>query len=160
MTKKEFLQDIQDNCSEILYLSSKHMLDKIYQDDEQLVEYIDFFANYKNYHKYLNDYAGTIYSRYASSVDSLYIEMCSYLNIEIDNKYTLEHTILKLEKQTPQLLLSLTDEDIQKQTIVHFDEKLKAIHSSTHYNNNLAEFENRVKKLKSNITLVKSALSI
>lgn len=162
MTKQDFLEKIKDNCSEILYISTKHMYDKLYQDNEKLDEEKnkEFLANYKNYHLYLNDFAGTIYSRYASSVDSLYIEMCEYLDIEIDNKYTLEHTIMKLEKQTPSLLLGLTDQDIQHQTITHFDEKLEAIEGSTHYNSNLEEFQPRVDKLKQNIALVKNALQI
>ncbi len=134
MTKEKFLDDIEKNCSEILYISTKHIYDKLHKDGTILNKdrNIEFLSNYKNYHLYLNDFAGVIYSRYASSVDNLYIEMCNYLNIDIDNKYTLEHTIMKLEKQTPDLLLSLTDEDIQSQTIEHFDEKLVAIDGSTH----------------------------
>ncbi len=162
MTKIEFLKEVKSNCSEILYLSTKHILDKLYKDDDDLdkEKNIDFFTNYKNYHLYLNDYAGTIYSKYASSINNLYIEMCEYLNIEIDNKYTLEHVIIKLEKQTPELLISLTDEDIQKQTIEHFDEKLIAIENSKHYNSNLDEYKIRIDKLKSNIKLIKNALQI
>lgn len=160
MKKEDFLDNIERNCTRILYLSTKHILDKLYQDGEQLINHTEFFANYKNYHIYLNDYAGVIYSRYASSIENLYIEMCNYLSIEIDNKYTLEHTMVKLEKQTPQLLLGLTDQDIQEQTIIHFDEKLVAIHSSIHYQANLEEFKNRVDQLKDNINLVKKALNI
>ncbi len=162
MIKKDFLDDIKQNCSDILYLSSKHMLDKVYSEHETIKEEsnIEFFSNYKNYHIYLNDYAGTIYSKYASSINKLYIEMCNHLNIDVDNKYTLDHTVIKLEKQTPQLLLGLTDEDIQKQTILHFDEKLIAIGSSTHYNENIHEFKPRIDKLKANISLVKNALKI
>jgi len=162
MTKLEFLEQIKNNCSEILYLSIKHMYDKLFDDAELLEEEKnkEFLANYKNYHLYLNDFAGTIYSRYASSVDSLYIEMCEFLDIEIDNKYTLEHTIMKLEKQTPALLLGLSDQDIQHQTILHFDERIEAIEGSTHYNNNIEEFKSRVDKLKENIALVKNALQI
>ena len=162
MTKLEFLDDIKTNCSEILYISMKHMYDKLHDDEAILDEQRnkEFLANYKNYHLYLNDFAGTIYSRYASSVDGLYIEMCEHLGIEIDNKYTLEHTVMKLEKQTPSLLLGLTDPDIQKQTIYHFDEKLEAIEGSTHYNSHLEEFKPRVEVLKQNIALVKNALSM
>jgi len=163
MTKKIFLEEIKNNCSELLYLSMKHMYDKLYQDDNEdldTLKNIEFLSNYKNFHLYLNDFAGTIYSRYASSVDNLYIEICNYLKIDIDNKYTLEHTIMKLEKQTPELLLGLTDEDIQKQTIEHFDEKLIAINKSIHYNDNKKEFQSRVEKLKSNIDLIKNALQI
>jgi len=162
LKKNEFLDEIKENCSEILYISTVHILNKVYKENIDINENerLEFFANYRNYHIYLNDFAGTIYSRYASSVDNLYIEMCNYLNIQIDNKYTLEHTVIKLEKQTPQLLLGLTDEDIQKQTIEHFDEKLVAISNSTHYNDNLSEYESRVEKLKQNIFLVKNALQI
>ena len=162
MKKDDFLDEVKENCSEILYISTVHMMNKIYKDDVDISddERLEFFSNYKNYHIYLNDFAGTIYSRYASSVNNLYIEMCSFLKIEVDNKYTLEHTIIKLEKQNPQLLLGLTDEDIQKQTIVHFDEKLVAISLSSHYNDNLSEFQDRVERLKQNIALVKNALQI
>lgn len=159
--KKDFIEEIETNCSEILYLSTKHILDKLYKNDEdEIKEHIEIFKNYKNYHLYLNDYAAVIYNRYASSINNLYIEMCNYLKIEIDNKYTLEHTIIKLEKQTPQLLLSLTDEDIQKQTIQYFDEKLVNISNSSYYNENLDEFKIRVDKLHKNIDLVKNALQI
>lgn len=119
-----------------------------------------FFANYKNYHLYLNDFAGIIYGKYASSINALYIEMCHFLAIEIDNEYTLEHAIIKLEKQTPQVLMQLTDTDIQEQTIVYFDEKLLEILSSIYYNTNRDKYNVRVKNLQNNILLVKNALQI
>lgn len=163
MTKKQFLDEIEKNCSEILFISMTHMYNKLHQKDDAVLKSDDnteFLSNYKNFHLYLNDFAGTIYSQYASSIDNLYIEMCDYLKIDVDNKYTLEHTIMKLEKQTPELILSLSDEDIQKQTIEHFDEKLIAIDGSTHYNANKEEFHQRVENLKSNISLIKNALQI
>jgi hypothetical protein len=159
ITKKQFLDNIKQNCDEVLSISTKHILDKLYKNDDDILKNPkEFFANYKNYHLYLNDFAGTIYNRYSSSVDSLYIQMCDYLKIDIDNAYTLEHTISKLEKQTPQLLLSLSDYDIQKQTIEHFEHKLKAIDSSTHYQDNKNQFKTRVDELKNNITLVKKVV--
>ncbi|MBD3841601.1 MAG: hypothetical protein IE909_06890, partial [Campylobacterales bacterium] len=133
LSRNIFLEDIQNKCSQIVYMSVVHMIDKKFPNveilDKDLID--DFFANYKNYHLYLNDYAGVIYNRFASSINEIYITVCELLKIDIDNKYTLEHVILKLEKQTPQLLLGLTDSDIQKQTIEHFDEKLEAIEQST-----------------------------
>jgi len=154
MDKKIFLENIKNSCQEITYLSVKHILEKNIKLDD--IE--DFFSNYKNYHIYLNDFAGTIYNNYGSSVDNIYIEICNYLKIDVDNSYTLEYTIKKLEKQTPQLLLSLIDEDIQKQTIANFEEKLLAIKSSKYFHNNNSDFLPRVNKLQSNITLVKNAL--
>jgi len=164
MTKTTFLQQLKStNNSEILYLCIEHMLNKIYKDDDSDFEkkqINDFFSNYRNYHIYLNDFAGIIYNSYGSHINTIYINMCKYLNIEVDNKYTLEHVILKLEKQTPELLLSLTNEDIQKQTVIYFDEKLDNIEHSTYYISNINEFKLRVDKLYKNITLVKNALGL
>ena len=162
MTKATFLQQLKSkNQEEIVYLCCSHMLDKLYKDNEQFheSEIIEFFSNYKNYHRYLNDFAGTIYNRYGSHINTIYIQMCDYLNIQVDNKHTLEHVIVKLEKQTPELLINLTNEDIQKQTIIHFDEKLEDIENSSYYNSNKAEFFSRVEKLYKNIALVKKALN-
>lgn len=108
MTKSTFLQQLKlTNDSKILFLCIEHMLDKIHKDDDKCEEtYInEFFSNYKNYHRYLN-------------------------------------------------------EDIQKQTIIHFDEKLVDIKNSSYYTSNIVEFKTRVEKLYKNITLVKNALGI
>jgi len=162
MKKEEFVKEIEDNCSELLYLSVKHILDKLYKEDETLDEVVnkDFFSNYRNYHLYLNDFAGMIYTKHNSSVNALYIEMCKYLKVDVDNKYTLEHIIMKLEKQTPAVIMGLENEDIQKQTIEYFSEKLVSINNSTYYNNNIDEFKSRVDKLQANISLVKNALQL
>jgi len=163
MRKSNFLEKLKStNDSDILYLCIEHMLNKIYTDEENLDEekLKEFFSNYKNYHRYLNDFAGVIYNRYGSHINIIYVNMCGYLQIEVDNKYTLEHVIIKLEKQTPELLLSLTNEDIQHQTIEHFDEKLQDIEGSVYYTANKNEFEKRVDKLYKNIDLVKNALGL
>jgi len=158
MRKSNFLEQLKStNDSDILYLCIEHMLNKIYTDEEKLKE---FFSNYKNYHRYLNDFAGIIYNRYGSHINIIYVNMCGYLQIEVDNKYTLEHVIIKLEKQTPELILSLTNEDIQHQTIEHFDEKLQDIEGYVYYTANKNEFEKRVDKLYKNIDLVKNALGL
>lgn len=162
MNKTTFLQQLKaKNDNEILYLCVEHILNKIYKDEENFNENeaIEFFSNYKNYHRYLNDFAGVIYNRYGSHVNTIYIQMCEYLDIEVDNKYTLDHVITKLEKQTPELLINLTNEDIQKQTIEHFDEKLQDIEGSFHYGANKKEFRPRVEKLYENIAFVKKALN-
>lgn len=163
MTKSVYLEKLKlKTKDEILYLCCEHMLDKIYNDSTNIDEdeLKEFFSNYKNYHLYLNDFAGTIYNRYGSHVNQIYVDMCSLMDVDVDNQYTLEHTIIKLERQTPQLLLSLTNEDIQHQTIEHFDEKLENIENSTHYVSNQEQFKPRVDKLYKNISLVKNALGI
>lgn len=162
MLKKDFEEEIKSNCSDILYLCIIHIFEKKYKEQQQIdhKELIDFLSNYQNFNRFLNDYAGTIYNRYGSHVNILYVELCNYLNIEVDNQYTLEHYIMKLEKQTPQLLLGLTDEEIQLQTIEHFDEKLINIRNSKHFLDNSNKFEQRVQTLEQNIALVKNALGI
>ena len=86
--------------------------------------------------------------------------MCNYLQIDTDNKYTLEHIIKKLQKQTPQLLLGLTNQDIQQQTIEYFDQKLQAIKHSKYYQQNKETYQADIQKLEQNISLVKKALQI
>ena len=162
MLIKTFIENIKTNCSPIATLCVEHIINKIYKNIDEVNDdkIEEFFSNYSNYNKYLNDYAGTIYNKHSSSVDSVYIEICKYLDIDVDNKYTLEYVIIKLERQNPQLILDLLDSDIQIQTIENFDEKLESIFASSYYNANIDEFKIRVDKLTKNITLVKSALQI
>jgi len=162
MDKNQFLDQVQNSCNKVTFVCVKHILDKLYKENEKLDEEKtkEFFANYKNYHLYLNDFAATIYTQYNSSVDSIYIQMCEFLNIDVDNSYTLEYVVKKLEKQTPQLILGLSDSDIQKQTISNFEEKLKDIQNSKYFISHNEEFFPRVEKLKQNINLVKNALGI
>lgn len=160
----ELIDDIKLNCSEIAYMCSYHICNKIYKDiqnDEDTKENIlNIFHNYNTVLKYLNDYAGTIYRRYNSSTKEVYDEICNYYNLSLDNISTYEHIIKKLEKQTPQLLMSLEDSDIQKQTINNFETKLANIKSSQYYKDNITTLEDTVEKLQSNISLVKRALQL
>ena len=160
MNKLEYLNKLKQNNSEILYVSVKHILDKLYSDQDILDEQTlrDFFVNYKNFHIYLNDFAGVIYNKHNSSIDQIYIQMCEYLGLSIDNQYTLEHTFAKLEKQTPQLLLSIKDDDIKHQAIEHFQEHLEAIKESEYFKNNLSTLQQRYNQLEQNISLVKSVV--
>ena len=157
-----FTKEIETSCSEIAFLCVNHMIKKIYkeQSEDSIENLKEFFSNYSNYNKYLNDYAGTIYNKYSSSVDIVYTEICKHLDISVDNKYTVEHVIVKLEKQEPSGILSLVDDDIKLQTVESFDEKLTAILSSTYYKNNSEKFKLRVEKLSKNLALMKSALQI
>ncbi len=162
MLINQFIADIENQCSQICTLCVKHMTNKIYNNINEIdeSELIEFFSNYNNYNKYLNDYAGTIYNKHASSIDIVYTEVCNFLKIDIDNQYTLEHVIIKLERQEPSVILGLVDDDIQTQTIENFDEKLYAVLHSTYFNSNKEKFDKRVEKLSKNITLVKNALQI
>lgn len=161
MKVKDFLKDIEQNCSEIVCLSMNHVYKKLYKDIEEDIDtkenLIAIIENYPLLLQYLNDYAGTIYNRYASSTQEIYIELCRYYNLEIDNKYTFNLVLKKLQKQTPSLLMGLTDEDIKIQTIENFEDKLKDLKNSTYYKQNKIELESSVNKLVNNIELVKKA---
>lgn len=160
----DLLDEIKENCAEITYLSMVHLYKKLYEvNDETMIYKEDFLETIKNYSlffRYLNDYAGTIYKKYNSSVENIYVELCNYYNLDLDNEYRFEHILKKLEKQTPQLLMSLSDSDIQRQTIENFEEKLSSIKNSSYYTSNREKLFSRIEKLEKNISLVKKALNI
>lgn len=159
----DLLIEIKDNCSEIAYLSMVHLYEKLYEINEDTLidkdEFLEIIKNYSMFFRYLNDYAGTIYKKYNSSIEIIYTELCNFYQLDLDNEYRFEHIIRKLEKQTPQLLMSLSDSDIQKQTVENFEEKLYTIKNSDYYNNNIDKLFPKVNKLEQNITLVKKALN-
>ncbi|MDD2698884.1 MAG: hypothetical protein PHF17_08800 [Arcobacteraceae bacterium] len=160
----DLLTEIKENCNEITYLSMIHLYGKLYEiKEETLIDKEEFFEILKNYSlffRYLNDYAGTIYKKYNSSIELIYTEVCSFYKLELDNEYRFQHILRKLEKQTPQLLMSLADDDIQKQTIDNFEDKLSTIKSSQYYKDNQELLLSKIEKLEKNIALVKKALNI
>lgn len=159
----DLLNEIKENCTEISYLSMIHLYKKMYEISENTEvdkeEFLEIVKNYSLFFRYLNDYAGTIYRKYNSSIEAIYIELCTYYKLELDNEYRFEHILRKLEKQTPQLLMSLVDDDIQRQTIENFEEKLLSIKNSNYYKNNYTFLVNKIEKLEKNIALVKKALN-
>ena len=160
----DFIDEVKFNCSEIAYLSTYHILNKIYDDvktqDEDKEKLLDILQNYSLVLQYLNDYAGKIYRRHNSSVQIIYNELSTYFGFDIDNKYTFEHISKKLKTQTPSLLMSLEDEDIKIQTIENFEEKLAILLNSKYYLQNKDILEEDILKLKKNISLVKRASNL
>ena len=160
----DFLDDIADNCSAIAFLSMRHILNKLYDDVETIsldkTELLSIIEDYSLLLIYLNDYAGVIYRQHNSSVNIIYTQLCNHFNLSIDNKFTYEHVVKKLQKQTPSLLMSLSDEDIKIQTIENFCEKLDDIKKSKYYNDNIKDLEKNILELEKNISLVKMASQI
>jgi len=157
----DFLDDIADNCSSIAFLSMRHILNKLYNDVETIsldkAELLSIIEDYSLLLRYLNDYAGVIYRQHNSSVNLIYTQLCNHFELSIDNKFTYEHVIKKLQKQTPSLLMSLSDEDIKIQTIENFCEKLDDIKKSKYYNDNIKDLKKNILELEKNIALVKMA---
>ncbi len=160
----DLLDEIKENCTEIAYLSMVRLYGKLYILNEDTLiskeDFLEVIKNYSLFFRYLNDYAGTIYKKYNSSIEIIYTELCTYYNLDLDNEYRFEHILRKLEKQTPPLLMSLVDDDIQKQTIDNFIEKLVNIKNSNYYNDNQEKLFSKIEKLEKNIALVKKALNI
>ncbi len=158
----DFLTNIENNCSEISSLCVKHIIDKLYKniDEADELELKQNFSDYNIYNKYLNDYAGTIYNKYSSNIDKVYIDICNFLKIDIDNQYTVEHIITKLERQEPSSLLKIEDDDIKIQAVENFEDKLNAVLSSNYYNKNKEQFNERVEKISKNLMLIKNVLQI
>jgi len=157
----DFIDEVKFNCSEIAYLSTYHILNKLYDDVETQEEdkdaLLDILQNYSLVVQYLNDYAGPIYRRHNSSTKNIYEELSTYFDFDIDNKYTFEHISKKLKMQTPGLIMSLEDEDIKRQTIENFEEKLEFLLSSKYYAQNKDTLEDELNKLQKNISLVRRA---
>jgi len=158
----EFLDEIGDNCSYIVFMSVRHILNKVYDDIENAEvqnkdELISIIEDYSFVLRYLNDFAGTIYRKYDTTIDAIYLELCDFYNLSTDNKYTYEHIVKKLQKQTPVLLMSLADEDIKIQTIENFCEKLDEIKSSKYYLANIDTLSPSINELQKNIDFVKMA---
>ena len=110
--------------------------------------------------RYLNDFAGVIYNQHQSSIDIIYSELCDFFQIKSDNEYTYKHIIRKLNNQTPDLLLNITDKDIQLQTIKNFEKKLNLIKNSNYFLQNKNKFQIQINKLEENLKFVKKNLKL
>jgi len=163
MRISEFLNNIEHSCSEISYFCAKHMLNKFYdisEDDISEDELKDFFANYSIYLKYLNDIAGKIYRQYESSIDEVFYEICTFLNIEADNKYLFEYRVKRLEINEPSRVMRIPDNDIKIQTAKNLQEELSIVLKSKYYKKNEKELSKRIESIKNNLKLLDKALFI
>lgn len=161
---EDFLDEIYDNCNYVSFLSVRHILNKIYNDienkDVTKDELLTIIQDYSLILRYLNDFSSVIYRQHNSSVQIIYDELCDYFNLTTDNKFTFNHIVAKLQKQTPVLLMSLSDEDIKLQTIQNYCKKLDNIKKSLYYQDNIEELKSIIDELDNNINLVKIASQI
>ncbi len=163
MNIDQLLKDIEKNCKEITYLCAKHILEKLYDIENDTIEekeLIELFSNYTNFQRYLNDYAGMIYKRYFSSVEEVYNELCNFLDIDDNNQYMFEFDLNKLEKQTPSKLMQIENEDLKYLTIEKQESKLEKLIDTKYYKENTEQYKDRVDKIASNFKLVKKALQL
>ena len=163
MKIKEFLGNIESNCSKIAYFCSIHMLEKNYdleKDDLEIDSLKEFFINYNNYEKFLNDYAGVIYKKFESSNDEIYNEICNYLGENPDNKYLFDHRIKRISNQNPLKYLNIEDDELKISAINRLEEKINTIENSFYYKENKELFFKEIDKVKKSLQMVKTVVGI
>ena len=163
MKLSKFIEDIKSKESDIVYLCVIHMLEKVYNIEEEeilLDELKEFFINYVLYDKYLNDYASVIYKQFESSNSEIYESMCNYFDENSDNKYLFEYRLKRVLNQDPTKFLTIKDEDIKKVAIKRVEEKLKIIKESEYYKDNKDLSRNEIEKLTKSVNLAKNVVGI
>lgn len=163
MKLSDFLKEIEEKQMQIVYLCVSHILKKQYNIENDNVDYDilkEFFVNYSNYDRYLNDYANTIYNRYESSNDEIYEAMCNYFNESSDNKYLFEYRLKRVENQDPTKYLSIEDEDMRNAAIYRVEDKIKTIKDSLYYKDNADVANEHIEKLEKKIDLIKKAVGL
>lgn len=163
MKISEFLKSIEKSCSQIAYFCSIHMLKKNFDIESESLEKNDlkeFFINYNNYDKFLNDYAGVIYKKFESSIDEIYNEICKFLEENPDNKYLFSHRLKRISNQNPIKYLNIEDEELREAAICRLEDKINTIEESSYYKENKELAFNDIEKLKKSIQMVKTAAGI
>lgn len=158
-----YLKNIEEKLPKIVYFCAIHMLKKVYNTEEDSIkedELKDFFINYNNYEKLLNDYANVIYNRFESSKEEVYESLCEYFNEESDNKYLFLHRLKRISNQEPTKYLNFEDHDMRDAAILRVYDKIDTIEASKYYkeHKNLASKE--LDKLKKSLDLVKRAIGM
>ncbi|WP_321315619.1 hypothetical protein [Halarcobacter sp.] len=164
MLISNFLNDLKDNSDEIVYLCAFHMLNKqfdIESDELKSLEIINFFIDYNNYDKYLNDYANVIYNKYESSNNEVFESLCNYFNENPDNKYLYKYRLKRVINQDPKKYLTIEDSEMRNNAIFRVEDKIKVIEESEYYKSNLETLDkSKIDDLKKDIVLVKRAVGL
>ncbi|XOB60676.1 hypothetical protein ACMC56_08660 [Campylobacterota bacterium DY0563] len=159
-----FLDDLKNNTSEIVYLCASHMLKKQFNIEKDEIEHfkiVNFFIDYNNYDKYLNDYANVIYNKYESSNNEVFVSLCKYLNENPDNIYLYKYRLKRVINQDPKKYLAIEDSEMRNGAISRVEDKIKVIEESEYYKNNLEILDlSEINSLKKDIDLVKRAVGL
>lgn len=163
MTIVNLLNDIEENCSDICYLSVDHILKKMYdyeKDDPSTEEIEKILENYDTYVRYLNDFAGPIYRRYQSSIEAIYDEICTHLDLEMDNETIFEMAMQKVEKQSAAHIMQIEDDEFKILTLEKFEQRLEEIKELKYFEMNQDKVLPRIEKMQKEFALVRKVLQI
>lgn len=161
MKLSHFLEDLEKKVPKIAHFCAVHMLEKIYNlenDSLHETEIKAFFINYSYYQKYLNDYAGIIYNKFDSSIDEVYELLCTNFNENPDNQSLFEYRLIRIANQEPSQYLRIEDPEMRNLAITRLEDKIKLIESSLYYKNNQTQAKESLESLKQALNLVKKAV--
>jgi hypothetical protein len=163
MKLADFLSTLQKDEKEVIYLCAKHMLKKRYDIQEEALEehqIKEFFIDYNNYDKYLNDYANIIYKRYESSNDEIYEYLCTYFNENSDNRHLFEYRLKRVINQNPKKYLAIEDFEMRNAAISRLEKRVQIIEESDFFKKNSSLGKKEIDEIKNQINLVKKAVGV
>lgn len=146
---------------EVVMLCANRMLGKHFDVDFDANRdvFVDFFKDYKNYVKYLNDFMGVVCKKFSTEMDEIYKYICDILDEEWDNESLFDFRIKRLLINTPQRVLSIANDDLRELNLEHMEEELDVILESKYYQENSKDYEVQLQTARQNIEIIKAELN-
>lgn len=162
MKLSEFLNDIKETQSEVVFYCCEHVLSKKYNIDEDSVDnetLKELFVDYNNFNRSLADSIGVIYKKYEAELDDIYNAICAKFDVDSDNKSVFEYRLARVSNQDAKQFIDIEDKDTQETVIQKFEDKINAILSSKFYNEHKDELQQELVIPQKTLDLVKSVAS-
>lgn len=163
MKLSNFLEEIKQNESEVVYYCCNHLLSKKYNVEADALEsdtLKELFVNYDKFSKALNDSAGIIYKKYEAELNDVYKILCDKFDENYDNKYLFDFRLARVVNQEAGQFLNIDDADTQETVIQKFEDKINDILESKYYNDNKNELSHDLIIPQKTLELVKSAAGL
>jgi hypothetical protein len=163
MKISEFLKNVEENQSEVVFYCCNHLLSKKFdiQNDEIDNESLkSLFVNYNEFTKSLNDSAGIIYRKFETDLNDVYKVVCAIFDEDFDNEFLFNYRLARVANQDATQFLEIEDEDTQETVVQKFEDKINVILESKYYNDNKNELEKELIIPQKTLELVKSATNL
>ena len=163
MKLSNFLEEIKQNESEVVYYCCNHLLSKKYNVEADALEsdtLKELFVNYDKFSKALNDSAGIIYKKYEAELNDVYKILCDKFDENYDNKYLFDFRLARVVNQEPRQFLDIEDADTQETVIQKFEDKINDILESKYYNDNKEKLSHDLIIPQKTLELIKSAAGL
>ena len=162
MKTQEFLEELAElTDEEVVILCANRMLGKHFEAefDGSREVFVDFFKDYKNYVKYLNDYMGVVCKKFSTEMDEIYKYVCDILDQEWDNESLFDFRVKRLLINTPERVLSIQNDDLRILNLEHMEEELEVLLESKFYNENFKNYQTEIELAQKNIKIIQSKLN-